>query len=79
MLKNSINEQGELCIHEYGPRDLALGVAVGVALVAAAVVAVAYRNYRYEQELDLLLWKVDSKDIVVRSMDNFVSEVAPPI
>jgi len=52
-------------VREYGARDLALGVAVGVALVASAVIAVAYRNYRYEQELDLLLWKVDSKEIVV--------------
>ena len=31
----------------------------------AVVVIVAFRNYKYEQELDSLLWKVDPKDLKV--------------
>ena len=42
-----------------------MGVAGGVSVVLAVVVIVAYRNYKYEQELDSLLWKVDPKDLKV--------------
>ena len=42
-----------------------MGVAGGISVVLAVVVIVAYRNYKYEQELDSLLWKVDPKDLKV--------------
>ena len=32
-------------------------------LILAVVLLVLYRNWRYEQELDSLLWKVDYRDI----------------
>ena len=44
-----------------------MGVAGGISVVLAVVVIVAYRNYKYEQELDSLLWKVDPKDLKVSS------------
>jgi hypothetical protein len=43
--------------------EIAAGVAGGLLLFLAVVLLVAYRNWRYEQELDSLLWKVDYRDI----------------
>ncbi len=43
-----------------------LGVLGGLAVVFTVAIFVAYRNYRYEQELDLLLWKVDPKELKVK-------------
>ncbi|XP_050310703.1 guanylate cyclase 32E [Anthonomus grandis grandis] len=39
------------------------GVAGGLILVTLLVSLVLYRNWRYEQELDSLLWKIDFKEI----------------
>ena len=57
--------QGELCLQHYADREIVMGVAGGISVVLAVVVIVAYRNYKYEQELDSLLWKVDPKDLKV--------------
>lgn len=38
-------------------------MAGGLILILAVVLLVLYRNWRYEQELDSLLWKVDYRDI----------------
>jgi hypothetical protein len=40
-------------------------VAGGLMLILAVVLLVLYRNWRYEQELDSLLWKVDYRDIQI--------------
>ena len=42
-----------------------MGVIGGVAAVLSVVLIVAYRSYRYEQELDSLLWKIDPIDLKV--------------
>ncbi len=42
-----------------------MGVVGGIAVVLSVVIILAYRNYRYEQELDSLLWKIDSSEIKV--------------
>lgn len=42
------------------------GIAGGFLLIMAAVALVLYRNWRYEQELDSLLWKVNYKDIQIK-------------
>ncbi len=42
-----------------------MGVAGGVAVVLSVVLILAYRNYRYEQELDSLLWKIEPSEIKV--------------
>ncbi|KAG8315278.1 hypothetical protein J6590_074376 [Homalodisca vitripennis] len=39
------------------------GVLGGTSAVLILVLLLVYRNWRYEQELDSLLWKVDFKDI----------------
>lgn len=39
-------------------------------LVLAVVSLVFYRNWKYEQELDSLLWKVDYKDIEINDTEN---------
>ena len=43
--------------------DLMLGVIGGLLGVFLVVGGVAYRNWRYEQELDSLLWKIDFKEL----------------
>lgn len=42
-----------------------MGVIGGVAVVLSVVIIVAYRSYRYEQELDSLLWKIDPIELKV--------------
>ncbi|XP_076454270.1 guanylate cyclase 32E-like [Babylonia areolata] len=39
-------------------REIILGVLGGVALVTVVIALIVYRNWRYEQEIDGLLWKV---------------------
>ncbi len=43
-----------------------MGVAGGVAVVLSVVLILAYRNYRYEQEIDSLLWKIEPSELKVR-------------
>lgn len=45
--------------------EIIAGVTGGVVLLLLVVSLVAYRNWRYEQELDSLLWKIDYKDIKI--------------
>ena len=45
--------------------EIASGIAGGVAIVVIIVGLIIYRNWRYEQELDSLLWKIDYKDIQI--------------
>lgn len=42
------------------------GIVGGLAFIIAAVVLILYRNWKYEQELDSLLWKVNFKDIQIK-------------
>lgn len=57
--------QGELCLQTYAAGEIIMGVVGGIAVVLSVVIILAYRNYRYEQELDSLLWKVESHEIKV--------------
>ena len=43
--------------------DLLLGVLGGLLAVFLVVGGVVYRNWRYEQELDSLLWKIDFREL----------------
>ncbi|XP_045101245.1 guanylate cyclase 32E-like [Portunus trituberculatus] len=45
--------------------EIIAGVTGGVVLLLLVVSLIAYRNWRYEQELDSLLWKIDYKDIKI--------------
>ncbi|XP_046653495.1 guanylate cyclase 32E-like isoform X2 [Daphnia pulicaria] len=55
--------RGELCISN--TEEIASGIAGGVAVVFIIVGLIIYRNWRYEQELDSFLWKIDYKDIQI--------------
>lgn len=46
--------------------EIAGGIAGGLLLVVIAISLILYRNWRYEQELDSLLWKVNYKDIEIK-------------
>ena len=62
--------QGELCpASNYC--DLLLGLMGGLLAVLVVVGGVAYRNWRYEQELDSLLWKIDSKELMMEDAETF--------
>jgi len=42
------------------------GIAGALLFISVLVVLILYRNWKYEQELDSLLWKVNYKDIEVK-------------
>lgn len=48
-----------------------LSIVAGTLLLVLAIISlVFYRNWKYEQELDSLLWKVDYKDIEINDTEN---------
>lgn len=49
--------------------EISAGIAGGALLVLGIVSLVLYRNWRYEQELDSLLWKVDFREIQMHESD----------
>ncbi|XP_015839153.1 guanylate cyclase 32E [Tribolium castaneum] len=55
--------RGEKCITH--TMEITSGVTGGIFLVILVISLVLYRNWKYEQELDSLLWKVDFKDIQI--------------
>ncbi|XP_076054851.1 guanylate cyclase 32E-like [Oratosquilla oratoria] len=63
--------RGEMCQTETG--EIVGGVTGGVVLVLLFVSLIVYRNWRYEQELDNLLWKIDYKDIQINEFTPAVS------
>ncbi|XP_037807798.1 speract receptor isoform X2 [Lucilia sericata] len=52
---------GEKCISYTG--EISAGIAGGALLLLGIVSLVLYRNWRYEQELDSLLWKIDFREV----------------
>ncbi|KAH8419517.1 hypothetical protein KR222_004069 [Zaprionus bogoriensis] len=54
---------GEKCVNYTG--EISAGIAGGALLLLGLVSLVLYRNWRYEQELDSLLWKIDFREIQV--------------
>ncbi|KAH0808525.1 hypothetical protein GEV33_014265 [Tenebrio molitor] len=50
--------------------EITSGVTGGIVLVFLIISLVFYRNWKYEQELDSLLWKVDFKDIQINEEPN---------
>ena len=63
-----------MCLAEYAACEIVMGVIGGVAAVLSVVLIVAYRSYRYEQELDSLLWKIDPIDLkVIKASKQFHS------
>ncbi|XP_059085457.1 guanylate cyclase 32E-like [Tigriopus californicus] len=57
--------KGELCLTEETDEDIVFGVFLGFGVVLVVIVIVLYRNYKYEQELDSLLWKIDPKELKI--------------
>lgn len=45
--------------------EISAGIAGGALLLLGIVSLVLYRNWRYEQELDSLLWKIDFREVQV--------------
>jgi hypothetical protein len=59
--------RGEKCI-SYA-REITGAIAGIILLILTIVSLVLYRNWRYEQELDSLLWKIDFKEIQMHEND----------
>merc|ERR1740128_252895 len=55
--------RGELC--HSNTEEIVAGVVGGLVLFLATILLIIYRNWRYEQELDSVLWKIDYKDIQI--------------
>ncbi|XP_060810772.1 guanylate cyclase 32E [Amyelois transitella] len=53
--------RGEKCVSHVGA--WALGAAGGTLVLLALAALALYRGWRYEQELDSLLWKIDFRDL----------------
>lgn len=49
--------------------EISAAIAGGALLLLGIVSLVLYRNWRYEQELDSLLWKIDYKEIQLHEND----------
>lgn len=43
--------------------EISAGIAGSALLLLGIVSLVLYRNWRYEQELDSLLWKIDFREV----------------
>lgn len=50
--------------------EISGGIAGGILIVLLIMSLVIYRNWKYEQELDSLLWKVDFRDIQINDDSN---------
>ncbi|XP_056019225.1 receptor-type guanylate cyclase Gyc76C-like isoform X2 [Ostrea edulis] len=66
--------RGEHCIE---PKkyilEMGLGITGGVLLIIIIIGTLCYRNWRYEQELASLLWKIDFKDLAIDCIDTGTS------
>ncbi|XP_013413758.1 guanylate cyclase 32E [Lingula anatina] len=59
--------RGEKCIPPPSYTwEIVCGIAGGLLLLIIIISTVVYRNWRYEQELASLLWKIDFKDIMLK-------------
>lgn len=50
--------------------EISCGVTGGILIVITIIGLILYRNWKYEQELDSLLWKVDFKEIQINDEAN---------
>ncbi|XP_011864195.1 PREDICTED: guanylate cyclase 32E [Vollenhovia emeryi] len=55
---------GKKCNSHTG--EIVGGITGALLLIIAAVLFIIYRNWKYEQELDSLLWKISFKDIQIK-------------
>ena len=52
-----------------------MGVLGAVVLVILGVGSVFYRTWKYEQELDRVLWKIEYKDLQLEVMDTMTDRI----
>lgn len=50
--------------------EISIGITGGLFIILLIISLVLYRNWKYEQELDSLLWKVDFRDIQINDETN---------
>lgn len=60
--------RGEKCI-SYA-KEITGAIAGIILMILTVISLIFYRNWRYEQELDSLLWKIDFKDIQMHDNDS---------
>ncbi|XP_044753135.1 guanylate cyclase 32E-like [Coccinella septempunctata] len=64
--------RGENCISH--TIEILYGVTGGVFLILLIIFFALYRNWRYEQELDSLIWKIDFRDIQMNDDEKITSK-----
>lgn len=58
-----------MCVSAHS-MEISSGVTGGILIILLIISLVLYRNLKYEQELDSLLWKVDFRDIQINDDAN---------
>lgn len=53
--------------------EISAGIAGGALLLLGIISLVLYRNWRYEQELDSLLWKIDFREVQMHESEKETS------
>lgn len=56
------------------PGEIVGGITGGLVFIITVIVLILYRNWKYEQELDSLLWKVNYKDIQIKEQKDEAAE-----
>ncbi|KRT86564.1 Adenylate and Guanylate cyclase [Oryctes borbonicus] len=72
--------EGENCVSH--SVEIVGGVMGGIVVIMSVIIFVLYRNWKYEQELDSLLWKVDFRDIQIcddTNANSFGTKISRPI
>ncbi|KAL8565518.1 hypothetical protein ACOMHN_049494 [Nucella lapillus] len=59
--------EGEKCkpVPDYIPQMVG-GIIAGIVFIVACILVGVYRNWRYEQEVASLIWKIDPKEIQIQ-------------
>ncbi|KAF5291191.1 hypothetical protein FQA39_LY14433 [Lamprigera yunnana] len=65
--------RGEHCVSN--TMEIIFGIAGGALLVILISATILYRNWKYEQELDSLLWKIDYRDIEMKEKINYDNKI----
>lgn len=63
-----LNEQINMSLAGY-TGEITAGIVGALLLIIAIILLILYRNWRYEQELDSLLWKIDFKELTIHESD----------
>ena len=65
--------KGEFCLEDYSATYISVGIFGIILVVLSIIILMSYRNYKYEQDLDSLLWKIEHSDLHVSIFETNIS------